>query len=90
MKNKDNFIKRNSSFCVQELSNQVGSSWLKVSDDPIPDASQAVKQYTFTCRPSIPSVWISYGITDGPSKIKFNNVTESDQGPIRYFCSANS
>ena len=73
-------------FLFQQLPNQLGWSWLKFSYVPLfsgghfSDASQAVKQYTFTCRSRIPLVKNSYGFTDGSSKIKFNNVTDPAPG----------
>ena len=51
-------------FLFQQLPNQLDWSWLKFSYVPLfsgghfSDASQAVKQYTFTCRSRIPLVKI--------------------------------
>ena len=64
----------------------IQSSWLELiegqrrSGTAIPDASHAVKQYTFTCRSSIPLVKFSCGFTDVQSKIKFTNVTDPKSG----------
>ena len=77
-------------FLFQQLPNQLDSSWLKFSDVTLvsvghfSDASQAVKQYTFTCRSRIPLVKNSYGFTDGSSKIKFNNVTDPPPGSSEW------